>query len=130
MVTDHRNTDELLAAIDESPDELHLDYTPAVWALAELGWPVASRLLDLMAVAGEMTRLRAARALELIVERDHGFIADSGFPNPETEDAVRELWARNGDYRYDADERARAESVRRWRNWLAQRGGTNEEDES
>ncbi|WP_158892909.1 hypothetical protein [Amycolatopsis anabasis] len=126
-MTDSREVEELLAAIDDDPDPLHLDYTPAMWALAELGWPVAPSLLDLMETAGDQTRLRAARALELIVDREHGFVAGRGFPGPEAEDAVRALWARNGDYRYDAEEAARVESVRRWRDWLARRGEPEEE---
>ncbi|MEU1598348.1 hypothetical protein ABZ468_37410 [Streptomyces sp. NPDC005708] len=120
-MTDSQDVERLLAAIDHDPDQLHLDRTPAVSALAELGWRAAPGLLDLMATAEAPTRLRAATALELIVDREHGFVAGQGFPSPEAEDAVRVLWAANGGYRHDADESARAESVRRWREWLTRR---------
>jgi hypothetical protein len=120
---DNRSADELLAAIDDDPDKLHADYTPAVWALSHLGWEVAPRLLDLMLADSAETRMHAARALELIVDRAYGFVAGQGFPGQDAEEQARVLWMANGGYRYDTDASTRAEAVRLWRRWLASRAG-------
>ena len=87
-----RPTAEWLAEIDVNPDPLHLNHTPAVGALAERGWDAAPGLLTLMETGQELTRLRAATTLELILAREHGFVAGQGFPGPEAEDQVREVW--------------------------------------
>jgi hypothetical protein len=71
-----------------------------------------------METAQDLTRLRAATALELILAREHGFVAGQGFPGPGAEDRVREVWTANGSYDYEGTVSARARSVALWRAWL------------
>jgi hypothetical protein len=110
--------DVLLAALDDEPDPLHLDMTPAVIELSERGLDAVPGLLGRMLDSDKMTRLRAQRALEGVVNRRHGFRTGRGFSSPAGEEAVRELWRANGGYDFEADEASRKTSVARWRKWL------------
>lgn len=91
----------LLQTLDDAPDWLHLDRTPAVDALAAIGLPAAPPLLALMDGAESTTRLHAQRAFEGIVALHGGAAAP----------AI--------DYRHDAPPGDRAAAVQRWRDWLA-----------
>lgn len=113
---------ELLATLDNAPDELHGDITPAVLALAELGWVAAPALLDLMLADAADTRLHAQRAFEGIVMRDFGFVRGRGFASSDDENRFRELWATHGGYAYDASEARRSLAVETWRGWLKEQG--------
>ena len=104
--------------LNDAPDELHLDRTPAVEALGAMGIDAVRPVLDRMMDADETTRLRAQRALEEIVNRRHGFRAGEGFPSRETEAAASALWSANGGYDYAAGEVHRRDSVAKWRRWL------------
>lgn len=92
----------LLQTLNDAPDLLHLDRTPAVDALPAFGLAAAPALLDRMADADTMTRLHAQRAFEGVVAR-LGAAAPAGSA-----------------YAYDADESLRAAALQRWRAWLAQ----------
>ena len=109
----------LIRRIDDDPDPLHADVTPAVRALGAQGLAAVAPLLDLLASGGDDTRLRAQRALEAIVAARHGFRAGQGFPSRAAEDAMRAEWQANGAYDYAADSHARTVSVAKWRKWLA-----------
>lgn len=109
----------LLARIDENPDELHLDSTPAVTALAAAGRPALPGLLDLMAAPQPHTRLRAQRAFEGVLMRELGFVPGQGFATPDGEQRLRALWAAQGGYAWDAPEPARAGAIAAWQAWLA-----------
>lgn len=100
-----------LQTLNDAPGEAHLDMTPSVQALGEMGISVVPALLDLLMNEDEFTRLHAQRALELILNRRHGLGLGQG---PEAE----EVWQTNGNYNYATDAAARAASVVKWRRWL------------
>lgn len=117
----NRNADsitDLLSRIDEAPDDLHNDMTPAVHQLADMGWQAAPGLLDLMTSDSTDTRLHAQRALEGILARDLGFVPGQGFTLAAGEDRFRAIWSRNSSYAYDAAPELRAKAVSTWRQWL------------
>jgi HEAT repeat protein len=109
-----------IQTLNDAPDELHLDLTPAVHALGKMGIQAVSALMDLLMSEAALTRLRAQRALERIVSRRHGFRSGEGFPTQEAAAAAQAEWQRNGNYDYQADADARAAAVARWRRWLAE----------
>lgn len=120
---DPRATDACIRALDDAPDELHSDMTPAVGALATIGLSAVPFLLDIMRDGDETSRLHAQRALELIVSRREGWVAGAGYPDRDSEEAVRHLWHENGDYHYAADAEWRHRAVDRWRQWFQQARG-------
>jgi hypothetical protein len=109
--------DEIAAhirALDDDPDELHADMTPAVSALAEIGEPALPALLEPLAAPAELTRLHAQRALEGAIYRRHGFRPGRGFPEPDGEDAARRDLLEIG-YEYGAGEEERRAALQRLR---------------
>jgi HEAT repeat protein len=108
-----------LQTLNDAPDELHLDRTPSVAALGDMGLKPVGRLLDLLMNRDERTRLRSQRALERILARRHGLRRRQGVPSEADEEAMRAEWRANGDYDFRATEEARSASVARWRRWLA-----------
>jgi len=113
--------DALAAAIqtiNDAPDEMHLDLTPSVFALAGMGLSAVTPLLDLLIADDENTRLHAQRALEMIVARRHGFEAGKGFPTEAARDDTEAEWQANGNYNYAAPAAERLASVEKWREWL------------
>ena len=117
--------DACVRALDDDPDPLHLDLTPAVQALGALGLAAVPALLDRMGASDRMTRLRAQRALELVLARRHGFRPGQGFADPRAEAAMRAEWTVLGNYAHDAPAKRRAQSIQQWRQWLQSTGGTS-----
>lgn len=111
-----------LNALNDDPDPLHNDQTPAVQALGTLGLAAVPGLLDRMASHDAMTRLRAQRAFELVLSRRHGFVPGRGFETPAGEAAMRAEWQARGDYDHHASSAQRAQSIDQWRHWLAGAG--------
>lgn len=111
-----------LRTIDDNPDLLHLDLTPSVHALGDMGLAAVGPLLDLMLRGERDTRMHAQRALELIVARRSGFRPGQGFPDAKAERAARKVWTDNGGYDFSADSADRDASVVLWRRWLARVG--------
>ena len=109
---------EAIKTLSVAADELHLDITPAVTALSDMGIIAVPALLELLTNDAEMTRLHAQRALELFINKRHGFIPGQGFPSPKDEQAARNEWQGNGNYDYNADEQSRAASIAKWQQWL------------
>jgi len=107
-----------LRTLNDAPDELHLDVTPSVRAVAEMGLPAVPALLDLLSSPQDETRLHAQRALEGIIARRHGFRPGEGFPDPGSEQAARAAWLANGDYDFQAPAGRRVAAVDHWREWL------------
>ena len=107
-----------LQTINDGADEVHMDMTPAAFALGDMGLVAVPSLLDLFNDDNEMTRLHAQRALGLLINKRHGFIPGRGFPSPEAERAAREEWRANGDYDYSADAASRRAAIDRWQQWL------------
>jgi HEAT repeat protein len=109
-----RTLEQWLQAIDDDPDPLHLDMTPAVRALGDMGPTAVPPLLDLMLSGSDETRLHAQRALELVVYRRHGFEPGQGFPSPADEQAARDELVAGG-YDHAAEPDARRAAVERLR---------------
>lgn len=107
-----------LKTLNDSADELHGDITPSVLALSEMGLRAVPSLLDLMTQGDKTTRLHAQRALELIMEKRHGYVRGKALPE-KAAGLVREEWRANGNYDYSADPESRAASIAKWREWLA-----------
>lgn len=108
----------LLMTINDGPDFSHLDITPAVSALSEFGSEAFLPLLELLMHDDEMTRLHAQRALELIVDKSHGFRPGQGFPSGEAEEQARAQWVENGNYNYSGDVNSRRIAVKKLRELL------------
>ncbi|WP_106408398.1 hypothetical protein [Thauera propionica] len=113
---------ELLKRIDEAPDELHVDHTPAANELVTIGRPALPGLLNLMASSKAETRLHAQRVFEGILMAEMGFVPGRGFSTTDGEDRFRALWAAQGSYDWNADEDARERSLAAWRAWLDREG--------
>jgi hypothetical protein len=113
-----RTAEELARAIDDDPDPLHGDVTPAGQALGAMGRDAVPALLGVLASEREVTRLRGQRAFEAVVCREHGFVPGQGFPGAEAEEAARADLVAIG-YAHDADPGAREAALDRLREWLA-----------
>ena len=108
-----------VARLDDAPDPLHLDMTPAVLALAELGTAVIPHLEAGLASPSELTRLHAQRALEHVLYRHLGFRPGSGWDQPDGEASFRRLWGANGAYAFDGPPTARSAAIERWMAWAS-----------
>ena len=107
----------LQATINDSPDPLHWDRTPAVQSLIESGLAALPATFVLMESASDNTRRRAQYVLASIVLDN---ITRRLQPRPLTDDALRqweELERRNGSYQWSAPESARKSSVELWKRW-------------
>ena len=113
---DPSRIDEYVRAIDDDPDLLHLDVTPASQALADIGLPAVPALLDLLGADSEETRLHAQRALEMVVYGRHGFVSGRGFPSAEAEQAARDDLIGAG-YEHDDPPERREAAIARLRGW-------------
>lgn len=108
-----RALEACLHTLNDGEDELHLDYTPAVFCLTEIGKPALAPLLDRLLDNDEITRLRAERAVEGITIR----LLANGKDRMETEAQWREWWKEIG-YSYNADPETRRVNVARLRAWI------------
>lgn len=111
----------LITKINEEPDKLHRDRTPAVRALIEIGEPALGPVLELMLAPQRETRLRAQRVLEGVTLRLHGFRPGHGWEDRSHEADWRRFWKSLGDLDWDAPEAERAAAVARWREWVQTR---------
>ncbi len=112
-----REIETLLHLFDEYPDPLHLDVTPAVLALIEMGLPGLAAALDRLNAPERLTRKRAQRLLDAVVARHFGWIAGVGYPTREAEQQARALMDAQG-YDVDAPETERVAAIARWRAWV------------
>jgi hypothetical protein len=114
--------ERLVAAIDDDPDSLHGDRTPAVDALVAHGLAALGEVLPLLEHAPELTRLRAQRVLEGVTL---AWVRERVKENrPLTRSDTRawqELWTANGAYDWQGTPDERRASVARWRAWLSGR---------
>ena len=116
-----QKVDALIAKIDENPDILHSDYTPAVSELVRIGEPALPMVLPLMEHANEMTRLRASHVLEIVTMEMHGFSWGHGWNKEGGEAKWRAFWHSLGDLRYDASLAERQTAMRLWYEWIRTR---------
>jgi hypothetical protein len=112
---------ELIDRINESPDKLHGDYTPASMRLIAVGERALDAVLPLMLNEDPTTRLRAQRVLEGITMKTYGFAAGRGWATSKGENEWREFWRGLGGLDWESPRNAREESVALWTRWLAQR---------
>jgi predicted RNase H-like nuclease len=110
---------KLIDTIDENPDSLHLDVTPSVLKLVQLGLPAAQAVLDLLDAPELPTRRRARRVLEGVVGKRFGWLSGQGFPDSDKEAEFRRLLKANGNYEADLPPRERKKSIEKWQRWLA-----------
>lgn len=116
---DNSKIDSLVKVINENPDMLHLDYTPAVHELGESGLGALEAILPLLNSIDELERLRALRVLEGVINRSNGWKPGIGYPEgSDGEQKTRELLQLNGNYQYDAPLEQRTASIAKWEQWL------------
>ncbi len=114
----------LVAQIDEEPDMLHLDFTPAVHALSERGAQAACAVLELLHAPDTFTRLHAQRVLEGVLMRRAGWRPGQGYADAEAEPRVRTTLQEIA-FAHDASEEERSEGATRWRQWVEDVIATN-----
>jgi hypothetical protein len=115
---DSARIDAWLRAFDEQPDPLHVDITPSVLALIELGLPGIDAVLDRLNAPARLTRKRAQRVLDGALARHLGWVSSVGYPTPEAAQRARAIADANA-YDADAAEPVRLAAIARWRGWLA-----------
>jgi hypothetical protein len=115
-----------VSAINDDPDLLHTDYTPAVHRLSECGLTAAQAILPLLNSTNEQERLRAQRVLEGVIKRRFGWQSGQGFTNYEVEQNYIALMQLNGNYQADAPEARRLDAIKSWNHWLSQNTGSYE----
>ena len=111
----------LLARIDDDPDPLHIDFTPTVHELINVGVPAILPTLDLMLSDDNLTRMRAQRVIEGVMGVEYGFVSGQGWKKVGGEEQWRKQWAELGDLDYQASSEKRLASVTLWKSWLASR---------
>jgi len=112
-----RALEACLGTLNDGEDLLHLDYTPAVRCLTEIGQPALPPLLDRLLADDEITRLRAQRAVEGITTKLFGVNREN---QTEVEARWRKWWKEMG-YSYNADPETRRAGVARLRAWVESR---------
>lgn len=121
MSKEHQEEDEiemLVKTINDNPDRLHVDSTPSVQRLIQLGLPGATAVVDLLNAPDLHTRLRAQRVLEGVVMRMHGWRPGQGYRDSEGQERTMSVLSANGDYKADAPQRKRKSAIGKWRHWL------------
>ena len=115
---DPRAVEACLRTLDDAPDMLHTDRTPAVRCLVEIGEPALEPLLQVLSSPAVTTRLRAQRAVEGITKRLFGF---DGRAWPEGAlDNWLQWWQEIG-YEHDSSETERAAGLQRLSTWIESR---------
>ena len=110
-----RHPQALQACLDtlgDATESTHAESTPSVWGLVALGKAALGPLLDRMADADDITRLRAASAFMHISKRRHGF---DGNRWPDGAYAGWAAWWRSMGYEPGAEPAERALAVQRLR---------------
>lgn len=117
---------DLVAAIDDGPDKLHAESTPATEALIDLGIEALPAVIPLLASPAADTRMRAAHVLEMVTMEQAGFRRGHGWDDFAHEIRWRDFWsAMMGEGADDPGEPRAASRVAHWQSWLDRhrRGG-------
>ena len=109
--------DHLIMTINDQPDKLHGDNTPAVRGLIKIGKPAIPKLLDLMISGDTDTRLRAATALWGITANMYGAPEGQGWRRPEDEARWRARLDDLGSLDWRDPQPKRETAVALWRQW-------------
>ena len=110
-----------IAALDRDSDELHVDRTPAVARLIELGEPALVPLYDHLDHPDHLHRQRAQRAIEGITRRSFGF---DGRAWPDGALDKWSDWWRSVAYDAEAGPAERAAAIARLRQWSRSRSAS------
>ena len=125
---------ELVRNIDQDPDILHGDVTPAVLQLIDSGLPAAKAVLEVLDAPDMLTRQRAQRVVEGVVMRRNGWQPGQGYPEPhEGQQKVHAVLELNGAYDANAPPELRRRAIAKWRQWIqaeehAERKGAPKDD--
>lgn len=108
----------LVGAINDEPDELHGDFTPAVLQLMNKGLAAAKAVLPLLNSPDSGSRARAYRVLEGVIKIRNGWVPGQGFKNFESQEKTQATLAANGNYNAQMEEPQRLAAIEKWRRWL------------
>ena len=118
MESESEDIKQLLRAINDAPDKLHGDFTPAVLKLMTKGLPAAIAVLPLLNSSDSGTRARAYRVLEGVIKIHNGWLPGRGYKNRKGQDKTLATLAANGDYNAQMEEPQRVAAIEKWRSWL------------
>lgn len=107
----------LVGALDDQPDMLHVDFTPAVHALIDRGLIGGCAVVDRLDAPRWLTRVHAQRVLAGVVMQRHGWRAGRGYPDGYGEERTRALVTALGEVE-DGGAEVRRGVAARWRAWL------------
>ena len=109
---------ELVKDLDKNPDKLNMEITPAAMELGKLDTThIIPFLKEALLSKNQMTRLHAQTAVHYSLLHKFGFVIGKGWTTPKGEEVMKIIWKENGDYRFDASEKERKESVEKWLKW-------------
>ena len=117
---------KLISELDENPDVLHGDYTPAVRKLIDIGQPAIVPILDVMVTDdNQLSRLRAQRVLEGVTMQMHGFEFGQGWRSSDDENNWLKFWASLGNLDWKSTLAERLLAVEAWKShdWKEETGG-------
>lgn len=113
---------DLIAAIDDAPDKLHAESTPATGALIDLGIAALPAVVPLLASPAADTRMRAQHVLEMVTMELFGFRRGHGWDDFAHEIRWRDFWAAMmAEGADEAGEPSAASVVAHWQSWLDHR---------
>jgi hypothetical protein len=108
---------ELIRRIDENPDRLHIESTPAVHELIDIGPAAIEPVLGLMLDDLEVRRQRGQRVLQEILVRMYGYEPGIQWANTPNQRKYLAKWESLG-LEYDTELSARRKGVEKWKHWL------------
>jgi hypothetical protein len=109
---------QLVRTINDDPDELHGDFTPAVLKLMTKGLPAARAILPLLNSQDFASRARAYRVLEGVIKIRNGWAPGQGYKDREGQERTQATLAANGNYNAQMEEPQRRAAIEKWRSWL------------
>ena len=117
---------ELINKINDDPDVLHLDYTPAVHQLSTYGIDAAKAVLPLLDSEDIWERYRAQRVIEGVVQRIYGWQPGQGYPKAsDGEEKIKKLFLQLGNYQANSSTENRKASIQKWDKWLKEKQKNN-----
>ena len=117
----HARVVELLKHLNENPDLLHYDITPAVYELVSLGRPALRYgVLEALLSPDYDTRQRAENVVDRIVLTELGYFDThrSLAERQWADEQGKKIWLANGNYDCGAPEELRRASYEKWVLWL------------
>lgn len=109
----------LLDTINDKPNALHFERTPAGEELIALGTEAVPHVVPLLASDSEVTRLHANHVLRRITASLFGWRTVEGYPDNASEDRHNALWKSLGDLRSDSTAEEGRAAAPLWQKWIA-----------